>query len=86
MGTVQILSTLRDVSSFLDVFPSDLLPQSGAQTCTFILNADTHKERGSHWLAVHDRPKSSSAYYLDSYGIIPLLNGIKAFIKRNCTN
>jgi len=35
-------------------------------------------------LAVQLRPKSSSAYYFDSYGIVPLVPNIQAFIKRNC--
>jgi len=56
MDFVQILCTLRDVSSFLDVLPSDLLPQSIAHTSTVIINA--HIERDSHLLAVHIRPKS----------------------------
>jgi len=30
-------------------------------------------------------PKSSSAYYFDSYGILPLIPDIEAFIRRNCT-
>jgi len=86
MATVQILFSLRDFSSFLHVFSSDLLPQSNTQTsATLIINSDPHTEGGSHWLAVHFRPKSSSAYYFDSYGIIPLVPDIQAFIKRNCT-
>ena len=40
MDTVQILYTLCDVSSFLDVFPSDLLPQSITQIATVVVNAD----------------------------------------------
>jgi len=47
--TWQILCTLRDVTSFLDVFPSDLLPSSRLvlKPCTLI-NADPHTEGGSH--------------------------------------
>jgi len=86
MDTVQILCTLRNVNSFLDVYASDLLPRSITKTCTVIVNADPHKEGGSHWLAVHFRPKSSSAYYFDSYGIVPFVPAILAFIKRNCTS
>jgi hypothetical protein len=85
MDTVQILCTLRDVGSFLDVFPSDLLPQSITRTCTLIVSADPHTERGSHWLPIRFLPKSASAYYLDSYGLAPLVPFILAFIRRNCT-
>jgi len=84
MDTVQILCALRDVSSFLDVFPSDLLPQSITRTFTVIVNADPHTEERSHWLGVHFRPKSSSADYFDSYGIVPLVHSIQGFINRNC--
>jgi len=85
MDTVQILCTLRDVRSFIDVFPSDLLPHFIAWTCIVIINADTHTERGSHWLAVYFRPRSSSAYSFDSYDIVPFVPDIQAFIKRSCT-
>ena len=85
MDTVQILCRLRDVSSYLDVFPSDFLPQSITRTSTVIINADPHTQGGSHCPGVHFRPKSSSAYYFDSYGIVLLVPSILAFIDRNCT-
>jgi len=85
MDTVQILCTLRDARSFIDVFPSDLLPYSIARTCTVIINSDSHTE-ASHWLAVHFRPKSSSAIYFESYGIELLLPDMQSFIKRTCTS
>ena len=66
MDTVQILCTLRIINSFLDVYASDFLPLSITKTFTVIINADPHTEQGSHWLAVHFRPKSSGAYYFDS--------------------
>ena len=85
MDTVQILCTLRNANSFLDVYASDPLPRSITKTCMFIVNADPHTKGGSHWLAVHFRPKSSYAYYFDSYGIVPFVPDILAFVKRNCT-
>ena len=85
MNTTQIACTLKDVRSFLGVFPSDMLPRSVTQTGTVIINTDPHTEKCSHWLAVHFFPKSSSAYYFDSYGILPLVTDTKAFIRRNCT-
>jgi len=56
MDTVQILYTLCDVGSFLDVFPTDLLPHSITQTSTVNVNADPHTERLLHWLVVHSDP------------------------------
>jgi hypothetical protein len=87
MDTWQILCTLRDVTSFLDAFPSDLLPSSRSilKLCTLIVNADPHTEGCSHWLAIRLTPPSSSAYYFDSYGIIPLVPSFQAFLKHNCT-
>jgi len=84
MDTVHILCTLRDVGSFIDVLPSDLLPHSITLTSTVIVKADPQTEVGSDKLAVHVRLKSSCAFYIDSYGIVPLVSSIQAFIKRNC--
>jgi len=53
MNTTQIACTLKDVRSFLGVFPSDMLPRSVTQTGTVIINTDPHTEKDSHWLAVH---------------------------------
>jgi len=53
--------------------------------CTVIVHADPHTEEGSHWLAVQFRPKYSSEYYFDSYGIVLFVPDILAFIKRDCT-
>jgi len=72
MDTTQILCTLKDVRSFLGVFPSNMLLRSVTQCYMVIINADPHTEKGSHWIAVHFLPKSSSAYFFDSYGIVPL--------------
>jgi len=83
MDTVQILRKLRKVNFFLDVYASDLLPRSITKTCTVIVNAGPHTEGFSHWLAVHFRPKASSAYYFDSNGIAPFVPDIEAFLRRN---
>jgi hypothetical protein len=86
MDTKQIACALKDVRSFLGVFPSDLLPHSIPQTtCTVIINTDPHTESGSHWLAVHFEPRSSSAYYFDSFGRPPHIPTIQEFLRRNCT-
>jgi len=83
MDTTQILCSLRKVKLFLGVFPSDLVPHSVRQYYAVIINVDPRTEKGSHWLAVHFRPKSSSSF--DSYGILPLQPDIQAHIRRNFT-
>jgi len=55
------------------------------QSGTVIINADPHTEGGSHWLAIHFEPRSSTAYYFDSYGFLPFIRTIHAFLRRNCT-
>jgi len=87
MDTVQIICTLKNVKSFLGVCPSDLLPHSiHQQTGTVILNTDPHTQEGTHWLAIHFRPKSSTAFYFDSYGQPPPSDlNILSFLNRNCT-
>ena len=87
MDTVQIICSLKDFKSFLGVYPSDLLPHSiHQQTGTVILNTDPHTQEGTHWLAIHFQPKSSTAFFFDSYGQPPPSDlNILSFLKRNCT-
>ena len=79
MDIRQIICCLRSVCSFLGVFPSDPI----ARTVTLIVNTDPHKERGSHWLAIHLQPKSHSSFYFDSYGLPPFIPSIESFLHRN---
>ena len=83
----QILCTLRDVNSMLDVFHSDLLPSSRPilTPCKLIINADHNTVGGSHWLVIRLTPRSSSAYCFDSYDIVPLVPVIQNFLKRHYT-
>jgi len=85
MDTLQILCTLRNVNSFLEVYAFDLLPRSITKICTVIVNADPNTKGNSHCLALHFRTKSSYAYYFHSYGIVPFVPDILAFVKRKST-
>jgi hypothetical protein len=85
MDTVQIQYTLKDVISFLGVYPSDLLPHSVVQAGSVIVNTDPHTEKGSHWLAIHFQPQSSFAFYFDSFGNPAFVPSIQDFIRRSCT-
>jgi hypothetical protein len=84
MDTRQNICCLRDVGSFLGVFPSDLLPNI-VQSATLIVNTDRHTESGSHWLAIQIQLHSSKLYYFDSYVLPPLIHSIQSFINRKCT-
>ena len=84
MNKLQILCTLRDVKSFLGVFPSDLLPRTITQPGTIIVNCDPHTEDGSHWLAINFQHKSCSGFYFDSYGLRPYIPSIRSLLQRTC--
>jgi hypothetical protein len=83
--TMQISCILNNVKSFLGAFPSDLLPHSITQPSTVIVNTDAHTQTGTHWLAIRLEPRSSTAFYFDSYGLSPHINDIQSFLRRNCT-
>jgi len=87
MDTVQIICSLKNVKSFLGVYPSYLLPHSiHEQTGTVILNTDPHTQEGTNWLTIHFQPKFSTAFFFDSYGQPqPSDLNILTFVKRNCT-
>ena len=48
-----------------------------------LINVDSHRASGSHWLAIYFRPNSSSFYFFDSYCILQLVHSLEAFIRRN---
>ena len=79
MDTVHILCTLRDVRSFLGVFPSDLLPRSG----TVIINVDPQTEKGSHWLADHFLPRSYTSHCFESDRLPPFIPAVQTFVRCN---
>ena len=82
MNSAQILCTLKDVPSFLGVYPSDILPHSITRSVTLTVNKDPHTAKGTHWLAIHLQPRSYSGYFFDSYGLSPLIPSILTFLRR----
>lgn len=62
-----------------------LLPHSITQSVTVIINAVPHIENCLHWLATHFHHWSYSDYYFDSYGTLPFITTIQAFLRRMFT-
>jgi hypothetical protein len=62
-----------------------MLPHSVTQPSNVIVNSDAHTQTGTHWLAIRLDPRSSTAYYFDSYGVSPYIPDIHSFLRRNCT-
>jgi hypothetical protein len=85
MDTIQITCALKNVKSFLGAFPSDLPPHSITMPSTIIVNTGNHTQPGTHWLAILLKPRSSTPFYFDSYGIAPDTPDIQSFLSRSCT-
>jgi hypothetical protein len=80
MDTAQNSCCLSRVKSFLGVFPSDELPSEEiTNPCSIIVNVDASTQPGSHWLAKRFEPRSSQAYYFDSYGLPPFVQIFSRF-------
>jgi len=84
MDNLQITCTLKDMPTFLGVYPSDLLPTSIHKTGTVIINAYPHTREGSHWLVIHFDIPLSTSFYFDSYGRAPSDPNILSLLKHNC--
>jgi hypothetical protein len=78
MDTLQVKHALRNVPSFLWLFPSDVLPLSMPSSGTKIINVDRHTEGSSHWLAINFQTKRHSALHFDSYALYPFVPAIIA--------
>jgi hypothetical protein len=81
---MQITCELKNVQSFMSAFPSDLLPHSITMPSIIIVNTDNHTQPGTHGLAIRLEPRSSTAFYFDSYGLAPDIPDIQSS-RRNCT-
>jgi hypothetical protein len=86
MDTAQIYCTLRNLSLFLGVFPSDLLPPTIATSGNIIINTDPHTECRSQWPAIYFQTKFHSAFYFDSYVLFLSIPENKAFLRSSCVD
>lgn len=67
---------------FGGVFAKDELPWHARHLC-YIVNLDSRKEPGSHWVAIYF-DKNGQAEFFDSFGFSPSIDrSILSFIKRN---
>ena len=81
----QILYMLKDVPSFIGVYPSNIKPSSITRSTTLIVNINTHTAKRTHWPAIHLQPRSYSRYFFDSYVLLPLFPSILTFLHRACS-
>lgn len=80
MNTIQIEQTLASVPYFKGVYPCDQLPSKFTLPAIFIFNHDPGYLSGTHWstIAISD---NGLADYMDSYGLPPLQQEIKYFLR-----
>ena len=66
MNTLQLDRTLDKINGFLGAFSYDQLPKSRKKMFSLIINTDSSRESGSHWIALVY--KNNIYYFIDSYG------------------
>lgn len=72
MNTSQISRLLYRNKSFLDVYPSDLLPKRylAQRPVGLVVNTHPHHLPGEHWIAIYLPPEGPGEFF-DSYGTAP---------------
>ena len=71
LDTNELRYAMQDDSSFIGVFPIDLLPRhvNKQKTIKLIVNLEPSNLPGSHWICIYRR--NGKAYYFDTFGRIP---------------
>lgn len=64
---------------FVGVYPSDRIPSLKSLPAGIVLNFDSSRQSGSHWVAAWVN-EDGSAVYFDSYGLPPLKSSIVSFL------
>lgn len=71
LATTEILEKMRDVKSFLGVFPIDKIPKVNNSRWSMIVNLEPSTMGGSHWVALYNKPSNKYLYYFDSFSMPP---------------
>ena len=69
MDTTELDRKLSNVPGFIGAFPFDDLPTKPTTDFSVIINTDSEKGSGEHWLAL--ARKNNVFYFHDSYGRLP---------------
>lgn len=90
MDTLEIVKALKsNVNTkhhFRGVFASDQLPKLIRQKpACLVVNTDTSKKPGTHWVAVFI-PRLGPCEYFDSFGFKPQVKSILKFVSSNSKN
>lgn len=80
MNSSQIVSALKHVRLFKGVYARDNLPKTFKKPAAFIINTDSQKEKGEHWIAIF--VSSTNVEYFDPLGFPPFDKHFLKFIRK----
>jgi hypothetical protein len=84
MDNYEINSFLKKYRNYIGTFPRDKLPKNMPVNSGCIINTDTSKGPGEHWVSVY--LDEYGAEYFDSFGLIPMHKEIIRFLDRISPN
>lgn len=84
MNTVEINKILARVPFFGGTYPRDSIPQTKTRPIAFVVNTDSKKFEGEHWLGILLLPDGTGEYF-DPFGFPPLHTQLNNYMTINCT-
>ena len=89
MNTIQLQKILEDYGKsknfYYGVFPIDKLPSIEFYPSCLIINNQSSKQEGEHWLAIHFSNRGYCEFF-DSFGKSPAFYGVLSYLKRYAKN
>jgi hypothetical protein len=86
LTTQEIFKKLRQdhyaSKSFIGVFARDQIPTYLKYPCSFVVNTDTSKMDGQHWLSFF-YDKNGTATFFDSFGQSPCFYGFEDYLNKS---
>lgn len=81
--TTKKICRLLILSAHENVYAADRLPVSRVSLpCSVVVNLDTSKQKGSHWICIHIDVQKKTEYF-DSYGFPPMNHDFVVFMQKN---
>lgn len=82
MDTLEIIDSLACVPEFIGVFPRDKIPLPKKLPSAYVVNYDSSKEKGEHWIAIYlDKTRGE---FFDPFGLPPLHPKLIKYMKTCC--
>ena len=86
MNTLQLNKILfRITDNFVGSFASDQCPNARIRPFGVIMNTDSSREQGEHWVALWVEEEGIGDYF-DSFGFPPLLPNLQKYVNKMCPN